>query len=671
MKKQLLFGFAAFAALAATAQNSHKVLTNPSVKKMVTSKQVTINEPINKKSKVSNTNNNKVAGAPYKRIGGSTNAYGVQSTEGRAITYNEAINTLGMVIRKQAGWTGVTGGNSGTIAYTYSQNSGTSWDSTIVVASSTKLMRHPGGTIYNPVGNTTPSNAYAVVSGPWHPGASWQGDYFASKQLSFPGSNTSGSALFVDNLALSGGQKKRDFSRCDMQATSDGKVRVLGGLYGDINSTTVAGQAFRGAMINTGTFNAGSFTWTVDSLKPNFKLDGAGDPQNFSQYNMAWSEDGQIGYVVFVGVDANAAAGTNANTFSPYVFKTTNGGASWSRHAPLFDFSTIPSVGDRVFSTWDNLVKPWVSAGEGTSATVDANGNLHFLATFTSGASDHIDSLGYTFNIDFANTWNYVTDFHTTSTGWCAIVLDSLKSEGPDAANSPWTSVDGGVGYDARLQVSRTTNGQKIFYSWTDSDQAITGTTYNSLPNIYMKAYDLNTNMVTDTKDMTSGKVGPAYASYWMLTSPIVMNPSAGNWLVPAIYTGSDDASMDGDVAVSYYYIDDNAFTSADFSMALTGNCPPVVTGIKQQSTAFENLNFYPNPTSSNGTIEVVLNENAKMDIAVINSVGQTVYSTTLSGNAGSNKVELNLTDLSSGLYFYQVKLEGSKAITKKFAVEK
>jgi hypothetical protein len=671
MKKQLLFGFAAFAALAATAQNSHKVLTNPKAKKMVTFKQVTINEPMNKKSQVSNINN-KVAGAPYKRIGGSTNAYGVQSTEGRALTYNEAINTLGMVIRKQAGWTGVTGGNSGTIAYTYSQNSGTSWDSTIVVASSTKLMRHPGGTIYNPAGNTTPSNAYAVVSGPWHPGADWQGSFFASKQLSFPGSNTSGSSLFIDNLALSSGQKKQDFPRNGMQATTDGKVHVLGDLIKNINDVSSnAAYGWRGVMLNTGTFNAGSFTWTLDSLKPNFKLDNAGDMHGAINANQAWSEDGQIGYVIFTGVDANAVAGTPMNTIQPYVYKTTNAGASWSRHAPLFDFNTIPSISDRLYVVNGPIAKAFVSTSEGSSATVDANGNLHYLATFTSAFSDDIDSLSYSVSSDYSTLWNYVTDFQTTSTGWCAIVLDSLKSEGPDAANSPWTSVDGGVGYDARLQVSRTTNGQKIFYSWTDSDQAITGTTYNSLPNIYMKAYDLNTNMVTDTKDMTSTKVGPAYASYWMLTSPIVMNPSAGNWLVPAIYTESDDASMDGDVAVSYYYIDDNAFTSADFSMALTGNCPPVVTGIKQQSTAFENLNFYPNPTSSNGTIEVVLNENAKMDIAVINSVGQTVYSTTLSGNAGSNKVELNLTDLSSGLYFYQVKLEGSKAITKKFAVEK
>ncbi|MBI3518167.1 MAG: T9SS type A sorting domain-containing protein [Bacteroidetes bacterium] len=99
-------------------------------------------------------------------------------------------------------------------------------------------------------------------------------------------------------------------------------------------------------------------------------------------------------------------------------------------------------------------------------------------------------------------------------------------------------------------------------------------------------------------------------------------------------------------------------------------NCP-IPTGIKDVASSVAHLNFYPNPTSSNGTIEVVLNENAKMDIAVLNSVGQTVYSTSVSGNAGSNKVDVNLSNLSSGLYFYQVRIANSKAITKKFAVEK
>lgn len=94
--------------------------------------------------------------------------------------------------------------------------------------------------------------------------------------------------------------------------------------------------------------------------------------------------------------------------------------------------------------------------------------------------------------------------------------------------------------------------------------------------------------------------------------------------------------------------------------------------GVKElASSSVDGLNFYPNPASTNATIDVVLKETAKMDINILNAVGQTVYSTSVSGNIGSNKVEVNLNTLSAGLYFYQVKVANGKAITKKFAVEK
>ncbi len=101
------------------------------------------------------------------------------------------------------------------------------------------------------------------------------------------------------------------------------------------------------------------------------------------------------------------------------------------------------------------------------------------------------------------------------------------------------------------------------------------------------------------------------------------------------------------------------------------GTCNASNIGIKELSNSVSALNFYPNPTSSNGTIDVVLNENAKMDIVILNSVGQSVYSTSLAGNAGSNKVDVNLSNLSAGIYFYQIKIANSKAITKKFIIQK
>lgn len=94
--------------------------------------------------------------------------------------------------------------------------------------------------------------------------------------------------------------------------------------------------------------------------------------------------------------------------------------------------------------------------------------------------------------------------------------------------------------------------------------------------------------------------------------------------------------------------------------------------GVKEiASSSIDGLSLYPNPASTSTTIDVVLKENAKMNINILNAVGQTVYSTSVSGNIGSNKVEVNLNNLSAGLYFYQVQVANGKAITKKFAVEK
>jgi hypothetical protein len=100
------------------------------------------------------------------------------------------------------------------------------------------------------------------------------------------------------------------------------------------------------------------------------------------------------------------------------------------------------------------------------------------------------------------------------------------------------------------------------------------------------------------------------------------------------------------------------------------GTCV-VANGINELSSTVSNLNFYPNPASSNGTIEVSLVENAKMDVVVMNSVGQTVYTSSFEGTSGNNKIDINLSNLSAGLYFYQVKIANSKSVTKKFVVQK
>lgn len=106
------------------------------------------------------------------------------------------------------------------------------------------------------------------------------------------------------------------------------------------------------------------------------------------------------------------------------------------------------------------------------------------------------------------------------------------------------------------------------------------------------------------------------------------------------------------------------------FPTAEIGACS-IDVGVKEQSSVVSGMKFYPNPASTNGTLEISLNDNSKMDISILNAVGQVVYSTSINGNAGNNKVDLNLSNLSNGIYFYQVKTANSKSITNKFVIAK
>ncbi len=681
MKKQLFLGLATVSSLAAFAQLANKQLPHAKAVK------VNLNKYNNSTYEPSFSTPKKQAGpvntlgAPYKRIGGSTNNLGNILSESQCLQYKSEINTVGLVYRQNINkWTGIPNGNSGTIAYAWSSNNGGTWDSTIMAASTTFLNRYPAGAIYNPPANTNPSNAYAFATGPWHPGADWQGNYFSTKQLTAPGTNANANVTFVDNTSLLAGQTKQDFVRIAPQVTADGIAHVMGTLYADANGATAAAQGWRGVSINKGVFSAGTFTWSTDSIKPTFKLDGAGDRQAYLSGNMAWSESGQIGYVFFFGVDANAVAGTPANSFQPYVYKTIDAGITWNRFAPLFDFSSIPAVASRLFAvrgtTVSGLVKPFITPPEGASGTVDAAGNLHLFAQMNSSFSDNIDSLGYTYNTNYNQVWDYIADFKTTSTGWDAMVLDSLSCAGTTTATTNWTG--SAPTFDARLQVSRTTDGKNIFFSWADTDSTLVAGDFphaSRFPDVYQIGYDVILNKLTCRKNMTAFKDGAEKQAYFFYASPIVAKPTSTTFQIPTSFTKSDDGNNNGDIDVSHYYLDDNMFSATEFTVTPnTVGCTitnPNGVGISEVSSSIKDLSFYPNPTSTNGTIAVTLNESAKVNIAVLNAVGQVVYSTSVLANAGSNNVDVNLSHLASGLYFYQVQVANKKAVTQKFVIEK
>ncbi|MBK7041157.1 MAG: T9SS type A sorting domain-containing protein [Bacteroidetes bacterium] len=75
-------------------------------------------------------------------------------------------------------------------------------------------------------------------------------------------------------------------------------------------------------------------------------------------------------------------------------------------------------------------------------------------------------------------------------------------------------------------------------------------------------------------------------------------------------------------------------------------------------------LRIYPNPASDNITIEY--NEKAIGDVILQNSLGQTILQTQL--GRGNRKVQIQLKDVSPGIYYYIIKF-GSKQVQEKLNI--
>lgn len=91
--------------------------------------------------------------------------------------------------------------------------------------------------------------------------------------------------------------------------------------------------------------------------------------------------------------------------------------------------------------------------------------------------------------------------------------------------------------------------------------------------------------------------------------------------------------------------------------------------GINENTaTKFEVGNPVPNPASSATSIKYTLPKTGSTKLNVYNTIGKLVMSKKAEAKAGDNAFELNVNDLSSGIYIYSIEFEG-KTITKRLIV--
>jgi hypothetical protein len=92
-------------------------------------------------------------------------------------------------------------------------------------------------------------------------------------------------------------------------------------------------------------------------------------------------------------------------------------------------------------------------------------------------------------------------------------------------------------------------------------------------------------------------------------------------------------------------------------------------TAIAERVKSILNSRVFPNPANSSAQLSINLEKGSDVSINIINTMGQIVSSVRHKGAAGANVVDLNVSDLASGVYKVNIKVDESTG-TKRLLIQ-
>ncbi len=643
MKKGLLFALALGFGSFAIAQNQTHFAAKAGLRK---TNEIAIEQLSNTTNAPVQTNKSNKGTLTGVTLGYSNNVYTMLVEQQSCLSVNEGLGLIQFVHRTKVGedYSGTTAASSGDIATTYSTDGGTTWTGIMDYPNSNPPgnNRYPSGVIYNPTGNTNPMNAYTAYIGPVHDGTAWSMDFVGSRKFN----NTMDSNMY---LPIPTHTLRNGFT-----SNSSSKIRAIGASY---QGSSTSPYTLDSVYLLTGTFNStnSNFDWTVETFNYDFVVDtDGGDAASVWYFNTAWSNDGNTGYMWTIGRHQS----NDLRSKQPLVWKTTDAGANWAM-MPVFDFSSFSIMNDYLIPM-AGVTPATVRAHFSSSldGVVDANDQLHLMAYVQSSYSNHNDSLDYFWSHkSIGNGSDPIFDFYTTASGWNAIHLGDIYTFSVDGADGGF----GDIGWDLRLQAGKTTDGNKVFASWTDSDTTLapdnaSGVALNMFPDLYVAAYDIVSGKQTVATNFTYGT--SFYGDFFFHYMSDIIITDNGTFKIPVTKIIKGTGPVD---PITHVYVQGVEFTTADF---ITN--PGFKASIDNMVSVSQNR---PNPFNGNTQIDVNLDKASNLSIEVINITGQTVYSMNYGQKAqGTHTLDFNSSNLSSGIYFYTVTAGNSK-VTKKMIV--
>ena len=467
-----------------------------------------------------------------KTLGSAVNAYTQIGSNRTRVSYAPGINTVLFIHRGDP----AIAGSSGDMAmYDISTNGGATWTSNsgpvIDLSPTAPHVRYPQGYIMNPANNTNLTNARIVAAAPK-----------ATSVNGFWGRITSG----MVTLSATG---KKESTVSDSASIPNSFVERIPGEYWMVSDTNTDGKItiYKGVYSLAGD----SVKWTVAlKLTKSITLFDRTIDGNVHYLNpmVAFSPNGQIGWIATNG---EIAGGVVDSTLYPIFWSTTNGGQTWTG-PQVVRLKNLSNVVASVYST-----KP--TATKDNDLVVDKNGNPHFVFVVAPKTT------AYSYNNP--STIKYpIFDITKVNNVWTAVRVDTVSSLNGASF--------GTLTHGNEIQLSRTKDGSKIFYCWTDTRTPIAGA--NSSPNLFIKGYNVDSNYFGPKISPTTGS-SINNLVFLPNTSDIVSDSTSSGY---KLHTVIATPTGDENVTVGFSYLDNlyykfNSSSSnsnpTNFSLALDG----------------------------------------------------------------------------------------------------
>ncbi|MCC6251283.1 MAG: T9SS type A sorting domain-containing protein [Bacteroidia bacterium] len=97
---------------------------------------------------------------------------------------------------------------------------------------------------------------------------------------------------------------------------------------------------------------------------------------------------------------------------------------------------------------------------------------------------------------------------------------------------------------------------------------------------------------------------------------------------------------------------------------------PITVLGVNSISNSGVSVKVFPNPVKDLMVLNINADKNTNASVEIVNTIGQVVYTESISAIAGNNTYNINASNLNAGIYFAKVRL-GENTQTVKFSVVK